>query len=76
MTNSLYTLPIIKPPLAQAESDSLLSLNNSNRSSSSPQAPPIANRPEKTKSIVRINYHRYFRLLYLISIKSTQNRLI
>ena len=57
--SSLYTLPIIKPPLAQAESDSLLSLNISNRSSLSPQlpqtqAPPIASRPEKTKSIVSI----------------------
>ncbi len=57
--NSLYTLPVIKPPLAQAESDSLLSLNNSLLSlTQSPLVPlpaflpPVASRPEKTKSIV------------------------
>ena len=87
MTNSLYTLPIIKPPLAQAESDSLLSLNNnnsSNRSSTSPQAPPIASRPEKTKSIVSIIFTLSLSLslslsfshICFIIIKSIQNRLI
>ena len=69
INNSLYTLPVIKPPLAQAESDSMLSLNNSIGSSPSPQSlpnqqasaflPPVASRPEKTKSIVSYSFSNY-----------------
>ena len=51
-----HLLPMLQPPLAQAESDSLLSLNAYNLSQL-PQLnlPAFAPRPEKTKSIVSIN---------------------